>query len=56
MGIAANLMHIGIKLIVMDCQQNYIHQSDHIYKDNDSSFQPIDDQKVKRLIKINQKP
>ena len=27
MGIAANLMHIGIKLIVMDCQQNYIHQS-----------------------------
>lgn len=54
MGIAANLTNIGIKLIVMDCQQNYIHQSDHIfYKDNDSSFQPIDDQKVK-VIKSNQ--
>lgn len=31
MEIAANLMNIGIKLIVMNCQQNYIHQSDHIF-------------------------
>ncbi|WP_432775583.1 MBL fold metallo-hydrolase (plasmid) [Limosilactobacillus reuteri] len=54
MGIANNLINIGIKLIVMDCQQNYIHQSDHIfYKDNNSSFQPINDKKIK-VIKINQ--
>lgn len=54
MGIAAELMQIGIQLIVMDCQRKYIHQSDHIfYKDNDSSFQPINDQKIK-VVKITQ--
>lgn len=54
MGIAADLMRIGIRLIVMDCQQKYIHQSDHIfYKENNPAFQPINDHKI-RVVKISQ--
>ncbi|MRN07143.1 MBL fold metallo-hydrolase [Lactobacillus sp. 0.1XD8-4] len=50
MGIAQNLIEYGVKLVVLDSQVNYIHQSDYIFKRQvNSKFKPIDDSQVLHL-------
>lgn len=50
MGLAADLMKLGIHLVVPDCQRAFIHQSDYIfYKENNQHFQPIDDNYIQEL-------
>lgn len=50
MGLAADLMKIGIHLLVIDCQKDFIHQSDYIFsKENNQFFQPIDDNNIQEL-------
>ena len=42
MGIAQDLIELGIKLIVMEAQKNYINFSDKIFeKDSKCKFKPI---------------
>lgn len=50
MGLATDLMNLGISLVVLDCQTAYIHQSDYIFqKENNSDFQPINDKHIHKL-------
>ena len=47
MGIAAKLMELGVQLVVMDIQQEYIHFSDSIFeKDKRVNYSPIDLEKA----------
>ena len=47
MGIAGQLAELGIKIVVVDIQKNYVHFSDEIFvKEKNKSFIPIDDAKV----------
>lgn len=47
MGIAGELMELGVQLVVMDIQQEYIHFSDSIFaKDKRVSFKPIEQEKT----------
>ena len=47
MGITAELMELGVQLVVMDIQQEYIHFSDSIFaKDKRVSFKPIEQEKT----------
>ena len=47
MGIAAELMELGVQLMVIDGQQDYIHFSDSIFaKDKRVSFKPIEQEKA----------
>ncbi len=44
MGIASELMELGIKLVIFDVQLPYVHFSDKIYsKENNRSYKPIDE-------------
>jgi len=44
MGIASELMELGIKLVIFDVQLPYVHFSDNIYsKENNRSYKPIDE-------------
>lgn len=45
-GIVPELMKLGIKLIVIDIQKDYIHFSDNIYKKDKLPFEPIDESKI----------
>lgn len=51
MGLATDLMNLGISLVVLDCQIAYIHQSDHhiFQKENNPNFQPINDKHIHKL-------
>lgn len=51
-GIVPELMKLGIKLIVIDIQKDYIHFSDNIYKKDKLPFEPIDESKI-ILLPIN---
>ena len=47
MGIAGQLAELGIKIVVVDIQKNFVHFSDEIFvKEKNKSFIPIDDAKV----------
>ena len=47
MGIAGQLAELGIKIVVVDIQKNFVHFSDEIFvKEKNKSFIPIDDTKV----------
>lgn len=47
MGIVGELMEMGVQLVVMDGQQEYIHFSDGIFaKDKGVGFKPIDQEKA----------
>lgn len=44
MGIASDLMNLGVKLVVFDVQFPHVHFSDSIYaKEKNRSFKPIDE-------------
>ena len=45
-GIVPELMKLGIKLIVIDIQKDYIHFSVNIYKKDKLPFEPIDESKI----------
>ncbi len=50
MGLTTDLMKLGVQLVIMDCQKDYVHQSDYIFqKEKNPYFQPIDDQQAKQL-------
>lgn len=50
MGLATDLMNLGISLVVLDCQIAYIHQSDYIFqKENNPEFHPINDKHIHKL-------
>ena len=52
MGLAADLMTLGIRLVVLDCQRAYLHQSDYVFeKEHNQFFRPINDQAI-RLVKL----
>ena len=47
MGIAGQLAELGIKIVVVDIQKNFVHFCDEIFvKEKNKSFIPIDDAKV----------
>ena len=47
MGIAGQLAELGIKIVVVDIQKDFVHFSDEIFaKEKNKSFIPIDDAKV----------
>ncbi len=47
MGIAGELAELGIKIIAVEEQREFIHDSDHIFlKDKKTNFKPIDDSRV----------
>lgn len=47
MGIAGELMELGVQLVVMDIQQEYIHFSDSIFeKDKKVDYKPIEIEKA----------
>lgn len=47
MGLAQDLIDLGIKLIVIDVQKDYIHQSDYIFKkEGNKAFKSIQDDMV----------
>lgn len=47
MVLAQDLMDLGIQLVVMDVQKDFIHQSDYIFgKEGNRDFKPIDDEAV----------
>ena len=47
MGIAGQLAELGIKIVVVDTQKDFVHFSDEIFaKEKNKSFIPIDDAKV----------
>ena len=47
MGIAAELMDLGVKLVIFDVQLPYVHFSDSIYaKEKNRAFKPIDESKA----------
>ena len=47
MGIAGQLADLGIKIVVVDIQKDFVHFSDEIFvKEKNKSFIPIDDAKV----------
>jgi len=47
MGIAAELMDLGVKLVIFDVQLPYVHFSDSIYaKEKNCPFKPIDESKA----------
>ena len=53
MGIAQEIADLGVQIVVMDIQRNFIHNVDHIFmKEKRSKFIPIDDSKVK-LVNIS---
>ncbi|KOF04748.1 hypothetical protein HF82_10965 [Limosilactobacillus reuteri] len=50
MGLATDLMNLGISLVVLDCQIAYIHQSDYIFqKEYNPDFQPINYKHIHKL-------
>ncbi|MCC4367790.1 hypothetical protein CBG04_08520 [Limosilactobacillus reuteri] len=50
MGLATDLMNLGISLVVLDCQMAYIHQSDYIFqKEHNPDFQPINYKHIHKL-------
>lgn len=47
MGLAQELINYGVKLVVMDSQLKYIHQSDYIFKRQKKiNFKPIDNNQI----------
>ncbi len=53
MGIAQEIANLGVQIVVMDIQQNFIHNADPIFeKEKHSKFIPIDDSKI-RMINIS---
>lgn len=46
MGLAQDLMNYGIKLVVLDTQLKYIHQSDYIFKRQKVQFKSINDKEI----------
>lgn len=47
MGIAQNLVDYGIKLVVLDSQLKFIHQSDYILeRQKRKNFEPINDKQI----------
>ncbi|MDQ0222074.1 glyoxylase-like metal-dependent hydrolase (beta-lactamase superfamily II) [Streptococcus moroccensis] len=45
MGIAQDLVDLGIRLVVLDKQKDYLHQSDAIFeKEKNQTFKPIVDE------------
>lgn len=47
MGIAQEIADLGVQIIVMDIQQSFIHNADHIFeREKYSKFIPIDDSKI----------
>lgn len=47
MGLAQDLVALGIDLVVMDVQKSFIHQSDHIFeKEGNKDFKPIHDEEI----------
>lgn len=50
MGIVGELQKLGIQLVVIDIQKNYLHSSDRIFKrENQGGYVPIEDEKVLTL-------
>ncbi len=47
MGIASQLMELGVQLVIFDVQLPHIHFSDRIYaKENNQSYKPIDENRA----------
>ena len=54
MGIAQEIAESGVQIVVMDIQQNFIHNADQIFeKEKRSKFIPIDDSKI-RIVSISE--
>lgn len=54
MGLAQDLMELGIQLVVMDVQRDFIHQSDPIFKkEGNKDFKPIHDEEIFLLSCVN---
>lgn len=50
MGIAGEIGNLGITIVVMDVQKEFVHSSDSIFeKDRRKTFVPIDDKKIQIL-------
>lgn len=50
MGIAQEIADLGITIVVLDVQREFIHSSDAIFeKDKKKRFRPIDDEKIQML-------
>ena len=47
MGIAADLMEMGVALLIMDVQKDFVHQSDAVFKkERRHRFTPVDERKA----------
>ena len=54
MGIAQEIATSGVQIVVMDIQQNFIHNADQIFeKEKRSKFIPIDDSKI-QIVSISE--
>lgn len=50
MGIAQEIANLGVQIVVMDVQKDFVHASDSVFeKDKKNTFVPIDDKKVRLL-------
>ena len=52
MGLISELMNLGIKLLLIDIQKEYVHFSDHIFVKDKFNYKPIDESKA-HIISIN---
>ncbi|MGN0435477.1 MAG: MBL fold metallo-hydrolase [Wujia sp.] len=50
MGIAREIANLGVTIVVMDVQREFVHSSDYIFKkENCTEFEPIDDSKIRMI-------